>query len=79
MYIYILYILICIYIYVLSFSATLVEHWNVKFWLGLAKALNNIDSNNGIQISPKNTMLYIYVALKENITRILVRPVMKLH
>ena len=50
---------------VLSFSATLAKRWKVQFRLGLAKkTLNNIDSNNGIQISKKNTILmnkYIYI------------------
>ena len=45
---------------VLSFSATLAKRWRVKFRLGLAIKLNNIDSNNGILIS-KNTILYIYI------------------
>ena len=36
---------------VLSFSATLAKRWKVQFRLGLAKILNNIDCNNGIQIS----------------------------
>ena len=38
---------------VLSFAATLAKRWKVQFRLGLAKTLNNIDSNNGIQISKK--------------------------
>ena len=46
---------------VLSFSATLPKRWKVKFRLGLAKTLNNIDSNNGIQISKKNTILCMYI------------------
>ena len=50
---------------VLAFSATLAKRWKVQFRLGLAKkTLDNIDSNNGIQISKKNTILmnkYIYI------------------
>ena len=38
---------------VLSFSASLAKRWKVQFRMGLAKTLNNIDSNNGIQISKK--------------------------
>ena len=38
---------------VLSFSATLAKRWKVQFPLGLAKTLNDIDYNNGIQISKK--------------------------
>ena len=47
---------------VLSFFATMAMRWKVQFRLGLAKTLNNIDSNNGIQISQKNN-IYIYIVL----------------
>ena len=41
---------------VLSFSAALAKRWKVQFRLMLAVKLNNIDSNNGKQIS-QNTIL----------------------
>ena len=50
----------------LSFSATLAKRWKVQFRLGLAKTLNNIDSNNGIQISKKEYYtIYIWTSTEK--------------